>query len=81
MSDAEEAIVKLKNTTIPGGLGPINIKWADTEEQRLGIRENEDHKLFIKSLPRKATQESLQEVFSLIGDIDEINMEEGKWYT
>lgn len=80
VTDAEEAIQKLKQTTIPGGQGPINIKWSDTEELRLGIRENEDHKLFIKSLPRKANEESLQEVFSLIGDIDEISMEEGKWY-
>ena len=67
LTDAEEAIEKLKLTVIPGASAPINMRWSDIDEHRLGLLQTDDHKLFIKSLPRQATANTLQEVFSLIG--------------
>lgn len=31
LTNAEEAVEKLKNTIIPGAIRPVNIKWLDTE--------------------------------------------------
>lgn len=59
LTDAENAIEKLKGTILAGSAKPVNIKWLDTEEQRLGIGEKDDHKLFVGSLPRQATRETL----------------------
>lgn len=56
LTDAENAIDKLKGTTLAGSARSVNIKWLDTEEQRLGIGEKDDHKLFVGSLPRQATR-------------------------
>ena len=56
LTDAENAIDKLKGVTLGGSARPVNIKWLDTEEQRLGIGEKDDHKLFVGSLPRQATR-------------------------
>ena len=56
LSKAEEAIERLKNTVIPGAARPVNIKWLDTEEQRLGLGQHDDHKLFVGSLPRQASR-------------------------
>jgi RNA recognition motif-containing protein len=67
LGNSEEAIEKLKNTVIPGATRPVNIKWLDTEEQRLGLGQDNDHKLFVGSLPRQASRETLYEVFSLLG--------------
>lgn len=55
LSDAEDAIEELKGLELPGSVNRINIKWLDTEEQRLGIGEKDDHKLFVGSLPRQAS--------------------------
>lgn len=56
LTDAENSIEKLKGVTLAGSARPVNIKWLDTEEQRLGIGEKDDHKLFVGSLPRQATR-------------------------
>ena len=56
LSKAEDAIEKLKNTVIPGANRPVNIKWLDTEEQRLNLGQHDDHKLFVGSLPRQASR-------------------------
>lgn len=37
LTEAERAIEKLKATKLAGCARPVNIKWLDTEEQRLGI--------------------------------------------
>jgi hypothetical protein len=34
----------------------IEIKWADNEEERLGVNQDSDHKLFIGSLPKTCTE-------------------------
>lgn len=54
LTEADEAIERLRNTTIPGANAPVNMKWSDTEEHRLGLLQHDDHTLYIKSLPRKA---------------------------
>ncbi len=56
LTNAEEAVEKLKNTIIPGAIRPVNIKWLDTEEQRIGLGQHDDHKLFVGSLPRQASR-------------------------
>ena len=52
LSKAEYAIKKLNNTLIPGANGSVNMKWLYTEEQRLNLGQNDNHKLFVGSLPR-----------------------------
>lgn len=74
LSSAEDAIHSLKGTVIPGADRAVNIKWLDTEEQRLGLGQNDDHKLFVGSLPRQATRETLYEVFSILGEIETIRL-------
>jgi RNA recognition motif-containing protein len=41
LTDAENAIEKLKDVTLTGSDRKVNIKWLDTEEQRLGIGEKD----------------------------------------
>jgi RNA recognition motif-containing protein len=59
LTDAENAIEKLKDVTLTGSDRKVNIKWLDTEEQRLGIGEKDEHKLFVGSLPRQANDKTL----------------------
>lgn len=80
LGNAEEAVEKLKDTVIPGATRPVNIKWLDTEEQRLSLGQHDDHKLFVGSLPRQASRESLYEVFSLLGEIESIRLEETQFW-
>ena len=56
------------------------MKWLDTEEQRLNLRQHDDHKLFIGSLPRKASEESLYELFSILGEIESIRFEDTQFW-
>lgn len=58
LTDAENAIERFKNLPIENNR-KINVKWLDTEQQRLGIGEKDDHKLFVGSLPRQATDKTL----------------------
>lgn len=37
MSDAERAIESVKNTAFQGMKNNVEIKWADNEEERLGV--------------------------------------------
>ena len=80
LTDAEEAIKKLKGVTITGSDRPANIKWLDTEEQRLGIGEHDEHKLFVGSLPRQANSDTLYDVFSIFGKIQALRMEENQYW-
>jgi len=34
----------------------VEIKWADNEEERLGVNQDSDHTLFICSLPKSCTE-------------------------
>ncbi len=51
---------------------PIQIRWADGEDQRLGVDEQTVPKLFVGSIPKHATEENLQDVFSQFGHIEEL---------
>jgi len=50
---------------------PIQIRWADGEDQRLGVDEQTVPKLFVGSIPKSATEENLTDVFSQFGHIEE----------
>lgn len=80
LSDAEDAIEQLKTTELAGSTHKINIKWLDTEEQRLGIGEKDDHKLFVGSLPRQASTDTLFEVFSIFGKISSTRLEDTQYW-
>jgi len=74
MTDAEEAkhLIESKHITLPGVNNVIQIRWADGEDQRLGVDENTIPKLFVGSIPKHATEENLRDVFSLFGTIEEL---------
>eukprot|EP01015_Nassula_variabilis_P025174 TRINITY_DN4881_c0_g1_i12.p2 TRINITY_DN4881_c0_g1~~TRINITY_DN4881_c0_g1_i12.p2 ORF type:complete len:353 (-),score=58.05 TRINITY_DN4881_c0_g1_i12:61-1119(-) len=71
MSQAEEAMKELKEVFLPGGSAALQIKWADGEEERLGVTANTVPKLFVGSIPRNATEQNLRDVFSPFGEIEE----------
>jgi len=62
---------------------PIQIRWADGEDQRLGVDEQTIPKLFVGSIPKNATEvitiygkkinpkENLTDVFTQFGHIEE----------
>jgi len=79
MTNAEEAIKHLtsKETPIylPGVANPIQLRWADGEEQRLGLGSidlSNATKLFIGSIPKHATEENLRDVFEPFGKIESL---------
>jgi len=73
MTKAEEAkrLIETKSVTLPGVNNPIQIRWADGEDQRLGVDEQTIPKLFVGSIPKHATEENLNDVFSQFGHIEE----------
>lgn len=77
MTKAEEAIKQIQSKPfhLPGVQNVIQIKWADGEEQRLGlsgIDPNMATKLFVGSIPKEATEDNLRDVFRQFGVIDEL---------
>jgi RNA recognition motif-containing protein len=77
MTKAEECIkqIQAKPFHLPGVQNVIQIKWADGEEQRLGlsgIDPNMATKLFVGSILKEATEENLRDVFEQFGIIDEL---------
>jgi len=73
MTKAEEAkrLIETKSITLPGVNNPIQIRWADGEDQRLGVDEQTVPKLFVGSIPKSATEENLNDIFSQFGHIEE----------
>ncbi|XP_057957322.1 flowering time control protein FCA isoform X3 [Malania oleifera] len=68
--EAERAIKALHNQhTLPGGLGPIQVRYADGERERLGAVE---YKLFVGSLNRQATEKEVEEIFSPYGRVEDV---------
>ena len=61
---------------------PIQIKWADGEAERLGIKPNANPKLFIGSLPKDCSEvflifnqkSQIREIFEPFGEIKELHM-------
>ncbi|XP_022760714.1 flowering time control protein FCA [Durio zibethinus] len=70
LEEADRAIRALHNQhTLPGGLGPIQVRYADGERERLGAVE---YKLFVGSLNKQATEMDVQEVFSRFGRVEDV---------
>ncbi|KAI3986523.1 hypothetical protein MKX01_038842, partial [Papaver californicum] len=68
--DAERAIRALHNQyTLPGGMGPIQVRYADGERERLGAVE---HKLFVGSMNRHAAEKEIEEIFAPYGRVEDV---------
>ncbi|XP_058112064.1 flowering time control protein FCA isoform X2 [Magnolia sinica] len=68
--EADRAIRALHNQcTLPGGTGPIQVRYADGERERLGAVE---YKLFVGSLNRQATEKEVEEIFSPYGRVEDV---------
>ncbi|PIA29384.1 hypothetical protein AQUCO_06000037v1 [Aquilegia coerulea] len=68
--DADRAIGALHNKyTLPGGFGPIQVRYADGERERLGAVE---HKLFVGSMNKQATEKEIEEIFSPYGRVEDV---------
>lgn len=68
--EADQAIRALHNRhTLPGGVGPIQVRYADGERERLGAVE---YKLFVGSLNKQASLKEVEEVFSKYGRIEDV---------
>ncbi|GAV71695.1 RRM_1 domain-containing protein/WW domain-containing protein [Cephalotus follicularis] len=68
--EADRAIRFLHNQhTLPGGLGPIQVRYADGERERLGAVE---YKLFVGSLNKQATEKEVEEIFSPYGRVEDV---------
>ncbi|XWS38920.1 hypothetical protein CRYUN_Cryun18bG0004800 [Craigia yunnanensis] len=70
LEEADRAIRALHNLhTLPGGVGPIQVRYADGERERLGAVE---YKLFVGSLNKQATEMDVQQVFSQFGRVEDV---------
>nr|CAD1831815.1 unnamed protein product [Ananas comosus var. bracteatus] len=59
LEEADRAIRALHNqVTLPGGIGPIQVRYADGERERHGSVE---HKLFVASLNKHASAKEIEE--------------------
>ncbi|KAM7488035.1 hypothetical protein LguiB_025519 [Lonicera macranthoides] len=66
--EADRAIRALHNQhTLPGGLGPIQVRYADGERERLV-----EYKLFVGSLNKQATEKDVEEIFSPYGRVEDV---------
>ncbi|XP_023514090.1 flowering time control protein FCA-like isoform X1 [Cucurbita pepo subsp. pepo] len=68
--EADRAIRNLHNQhTLPGGSGPIQVRYADGERERLGAVE---YKLFVGSLNKQASEKEVKEIFSQYGVVEDV---------
>ncbi|KAK7363454.1 hypothetical protein VNO77_05598 [Canavalia gladiata] len=68
--EADQAIRALHNQhTLPGGAGPIQVRYADGERERLGAVE---YKLFVGSLNKQASVKEVEEIFSKYGRVEDV---------
>ncbi|KAF8387664.1 hypothetical protein HHK36_026318 [Tetracentron sinense] len=68
--EADRAIRALHNQyTLPGGVSPIQVRYADGERERLGAVE---YKLFVGSLNKQATEKEVEEIFSPYGRVEDV---------
>jgi CUG-BP- and ETR3-like factor len=66
--EAERAIRSLHNHhTLPGGMGPIQVRFADGERERVV-----EYKLFVGSLNKQATEKEVEEIFSPYGRVEDV---------
>ncbi|XP_040383769.1 flowering time control protein FCA isoform X2 [Oryza brachyantha] len=67
--EAERAIRALHNQyTLPGAMGPIQVRYADGERERHAI----EHKLFVASLNKQATAKEIEEIFAPYGHVEDV---------
>ncbi|KAG0629215.1 hypothetical protein M758_1G085700 [Ceratodon purpureus] len=70
VEEAERAIRALHNQkTLPGGVAPVQVRYADGERERLGAVE---HKLFVGSLNKQASEKEIEELFLPYGRVDDV---------
>ncbi|XP_021774272.1 flowering time control protein FCA-like isoform X1 [Chenopodium quinoa] len=70
--EADRAIRALHNQyTLPGGLAPIQVRYADGERERLG-NGTVEYKLFVGSLNKLATEKEVEEIFAPYGRIEDV---------
>ncbi|XP_057546389.1 flowering time control protein FCA isoform X2 [Amaranthus tricolor] len=70
--EADRAIRALHNQyTLPGGVAPIQVRYADGERERLGNGAVE-YKLFVGSLNKLATVKEVEEIFARYGRIEDV---------
>ncbi|XP_021730371.1 flowering time control protein FCA-like [Chenopodium quinoa] len=70
--EADRAIRALHNQyTLPGGLAPIQVRYADGERERLG-NGTVEYKLFVGSLNKLATEKEVEEIFAPYGHIEDV---------
>ncbi|WVZ63820.1 LOW QUALITY PROTEIN: hypothetical protein U9M48_013424 [Paspalum notatum var. saurae] len=68
--EAERAIRGLHNQyTLPGAMGPVQVRYADGERERHGTIE---HKLFVASLNKQATPKEVEEIFAPYGHVEDV---------
>ncbi|XP_023000619.1 flowering time control protein FCA-like [Cucurbita maxima] len=68
--EADRAIRNLHNQhSLPGGSGPIQVRYADGERERLGAVE---YKLFVGSLNKQASEKEVKEIFSQYGVVEDV---------
>ncbi|CAI9288741.1 unnamed protein product [Lactuca saligna] len=66
--DADRAIRALHNQyTLPGGMGPIQVRYADGERERLV-----EFKLFVGSLNKQATEKEVEQIFLPYGRVEDV---------
>uniref|UniRef100_A0A0C9QUD8 TSA: Wollemia nobilis Ref_Wollemi_Transcript_9002_3022 transcribed RNA sequence n=2 Tax=Wollemia nobilis TaxID=56998 RepID=A0A0C9QUD8_9CONI len=70
VEEAKRAINAFHNQyTFPGGMSPLQVRFADGDREQLGTVE---HKLFVGSLNRQATEKDIEEIFSEFGPVDDV---------
>lgn len=70
IEEADRAIKALDNKhTLPGGTGPMSVKYADGELDRLGAVEN---KLFVSNVNTQATEKEIEEIFARYGRVENV---------
>ncbi|KAK9665093.1 hypothetical protein RND81_14G089700 [Saponaria officinalis] len=68
--EADRAIRALHNQyTLPGGAGPIQVRYADGERERIG---NVEYKLFVGGMNKFATPKEVEEIFVSFGRVDDV---------
>ncbi|KAL4447150.1 hypothetical protein ABPG74_014002 [Tetrahymena malaccensis] len=71
---ANIAIEALKATKLPGMQNNIQVKWADNEPDRLGIRQDQDYVLYVAHIPKNASEPEIRNVFENYGVVKEVDI-------
>uniref|UniRef100_A0A7C8Z5U5 RRM domain-containing protein n=1 Tax=Opuntia streptacantha TaxID=393608 RepID=A0A7C8Z5U5_OPUST len=81
VEDADRAIAALHNQyALPGAMGPLRVKYADGERERLGLMRSDSafsgpgmvHKVYVNGLNKEASKEEILEIFSSFGVVVDV---------